>query len=103
MAIALPCCGAGVELIAVVGLCAMHDADDRLHYVGLAGSDALLVAVAVVVCGSSLPIGDKALLVSVILVATGPVLAQSTVRSLLILEHGKWRRRLDEAEETPRA
>ena len=99
----LPCCGAGVELIAVVGMCAARDAYDRLHYVGLAGFGALLVAVAIVVRESFSLIGDNALLVGVILVATGSVLAQSTVRSLLIRERGDWRRRLDDAEETPRA
>jgi multisubunit Na+/H+ antiporter MnhG subunit len=102
VAIVLLCCGAGLELVAVFGLCVMRDVYDRLHYVGLAGFGALLVAVAIVVRESFSLIGDKALLVGVILVATGPVLAQSTVRSLLIREHGDWRKRLDDAEETPR-
>ncbi|HEX5194981.1 MAG TPA: monovalent cation/H(+) antiporter subunit G [Solirubrobacteraceae bacterium] len=103
VAIVLLCCGAGLELVAVAGLCAMRDVYDRLHYVGLAGFGALLVAVAIVVRESFSLIGDKALLVGVILVAAGPVLVQSTTRSLLIREHGDWRKRLDDAEETPRA
>jgi multisubunit Na+/H+ antiporter MnhG subunit len=102
VAVVLLCCGAGIELVAVLGLCAMRDAYDRLHYVGLAGFGALLVAVAIVVRESFSLIGNKALLVGVILVAAGPVLVQTSARSLLIREHGDWRERIDQAEETPR-
>ncbi len=45
---------------------------DRLHYVGLVGYGALLIAVAVVFRESFSLIGDKALLVAAILVVTGP-------------------------------
>lgn len=88
--------GGLLELIAVLGLCVMRDAYDRLHYVGLAGFGALLICVAVVVRESFSLIGDKSLLVGVILVLSGPVLVQTTVRSLLIRERGDWR---DEARE----
>lgn len=88
--------GGLLELIAVLGLCVMRDAYDRLHYVGLAGFGALLIGVAVVVRESFSLIGDKSLLVGVILVLSGPVLVQTTVRSLLIRERGDWR---DEARE----
>jgi multisubunit Na+/H+ antiporter MnhG subunit len=102
VAVVLLGCGGAIELVAVLGLCAMRDAYDRLHYVGLAGFGALLIAVAIVVRESFSLIGDKALLVGVILVAAGPVLVQTTARSLLIREHGNWRDRLDQTEETPR-
>ena len=36
-------------------------------------------------------IGDKALLVGVVLIVTGPILVQTTVRSFLIREHGGMR------------
>lgn len=88
--------GGLLELIAVLGICVMRDAYDRLHYVGLASFGALLVGVAVVVRESFSLIGDKALLVGLILVLTGPVLVQTTLRSLLIRERGDWR---DEARE----
>jgi hypothetical protein len=77
----------------------MRNAYDRFHYVGLAGFGALLVAVAIVVRESFSLIGDKALLVGVILIASGPVMAQTTVRSLLIRERGDWKAELEEAEE----
>ena len=35
--------GVAVEIVAVVGVAAMRDVYDRLHYVGLAGFGALLV------------------------------------------------------------
>ena len=91
--------GGLLQAIAVLGLCGMRDAYDRLHYVSLAGFGALLVAAAIVVRESFSLIGDKALLVGVVLVVTGPVLAQTTVRSLLIRELGDWRRRARERAE----
>jgi monovalent cation/proton antiporter MnhG/PhaG subunit len=90
-------CGAGIELIAVLGLCALRDLYDRVHYVGLISYGALLIAVAVVVKQSFSLIGDKALLVGVILVCTGPVLAHTTMRSLLARERGDWRAEIDDA------
>ena len=82
--------GGTIELLAVVGLCVMRDLYDRMHFVGLIGYGALLIAVAIVRESFSL-IGDKALLVGVVLVLTGPVLVQTTMRSMLIREHGDWR------------
>jgi multisubunit Na+/H+ antiporter MnhG subunit len=100
VAIALICAGGLLQLVAVIGLCAMRSAYDRLHYVGLAGYGALLIAIAVVVRQSFSLIGDKALLVAFILVLGGPVLVQSTLRSLLIREHGDYRKCMNE-DETP--
>ena len=80
-----------LELVAVLGLCVMRDVYDRLHYVGLAGFGGFVIALAVLVRESFSLIGDKALLVGVVLVLAGPVLVQTTVRSLLIREFGDWR------------
>ena len=91
--------GGLLELIAVLGICVMRDPYDRLHYVGLAGFGALLMTVAVLVRESFSLIGDKALLVGVILVLTGPVLTQTTARSLLIRELGDWRKKARERSE----
>ena len=91
--------GGVLELIAVLGICVMRDAYDRLHYVGLAGFGALLMTVAVTVRESFSLIGNKALLVGVVLVLTGPVLAQTTARSLLIRELGDWRKKARERSE----
>jgi multisubunit Na+/H+ antiporter MnhG subunit len=99
VAVILLIAGGLLEVVAVVGLCVMRDAYDRLHYVGMAGFGALAIGVAVVVKESFSLIGDKALLVGVVLVLGGPVLVQTTVRSLLIRELGDWRARARERAE----
>ncbi len=91
--------GGALEVLAVLGLCVLRDAYDRLHFVGLAGFGALLVAVAIVFRESFSLIGDKVLLVGVALVVTGPVLAHTTLRSLLTRERGDWRHGIGEAAE----
>jgi monovalent cation/proton antiporter MnhG/PhaG subunit len=91
VAVVLLITGGLLELIAVLGVCVMRDAYDRLHYPGLASIGAFLMCLAVLVRESFSLIGDKALLVGVILVLTGPVVTQTTVRSLLIRELGDWR------------
>ena len=91
--------GGAIELLAILGLCVMRDLYDRLHFVGLAGFGALLIAIAIVFRESFSLIGDKALLVGAILVITGPVLVQSTVRSFLISEHGDWREQIERSEQ----
>ncbi|MBV8940997.1 MAG: monovalent cation/H(+) antiporter subunit G [Solirubrobacterales bacterium] len=89
--------GGVIEVLAVLGLCAMRDLYDRMHFVGLASYGALLIAVAIVFRESFSLIGDKALLVGVVLVLTGPVLVHTTMRSMLIREHGDWRAAVEEA------
>jgi monovalent cation/proton antiporter MnhG/PhaG subunit len=90
--------GGSLELLSVLGLCLMRDVYDRLHYVGLAGFGALLMAVAILVRESFSLIGDKSLLVGVVLVVAGPVMVQTTARSLLIRDHGDWRAKVEEVE-----
>ena len=99
VAVALLIAGGLLELVAVLGLCVMRDVYDRLHYVGLAGFGALLIAVAIVVRESFSLIGDKALLVGVVLVLTGPIMVQTTARSLLIRDLGDWREKTRRTEE----
>jgi multisubunit Na+/H+ antiporter MnhG subunit len=91
--------GGAIELLAVLGMCTMRDVYDRLHYVGLAGFGAVLVAGAIVVHESFSLIGDKALLVALVLIMSGPVLVHTTVRSFRIREHGDWRAGIEEARE----
>jgi multisubunit Na+/H+ antiporter MnhG subunit len=83
--------GVVLELFAVLGVVVMRNAFDRLHYVGLAGYGALLIAVAILVTESFSLIGDKALATGVVLVGVGPVLVHTTVRSLRARERGEWR------------
>jgi multisubunit Na+/H+ antiporter MnhG subunit len=99
VAVILLIAGGSLELLAVLGICVMRNAYDRLHYVGLAGFGALLIAIAIVVRESFSLIGDKALLVGIVLVVSGPILVQTTVRSLLIRELGDWRAKLREQPE----
>jgi monovalent cation/proton antiporter MnhG/PhaG subunit len=90
-------CGVGIELVSVLGLCALRDVYDRLHYVGLVSYGALLIALAIVVHASFSLVGDKALLIAALFVVVGPVLAHTTIRSLLVRERGDWRAAIDEA------
>jgi multisubunit Na+/H+ antiporter MnhG subunit len=88
-----------LELFAVLGLVVMRDAFDRLHYVGLAGYGALLIAIAILVRESFSLIGDKALATGVILVGVGPVLVHTTVRSLRARERGDWHEGIEQDAE----
>ncbi len=95
--------GGSLQLLAVLGLCAMRDLYDRIHYVGLAGFGALLIAIGIVFRESFSLIGDKALLVGVVLVCGGAVLVHTTMRSMLMREQGDWRARIEHAvEDEPR-
>lgn len=91
--------GGGIELLSVLGLCLMRDTYDRLHYVGLVSVGALLVGLAVLFREGFSEIGDGALLTGLVLVFTGPVLVQTTMRSFLIRQHGDWRVPIDGSRE----
>lgn len=94
--------GVLIELFAVLGLVVMRDAFDRLHYVGLAGYGALLIAISILVRESWSLIGDKALATGAVLVLVGPVLVHATARSFRTREHGDWREGIEhEIEEAP--
>ena len=97
VATVLLCAGGAIEVIAVIGACATRDVFDRLHFVGLASYGALLIAVAIVFRESFSLLGDKALLVGVVLVLSGPILVHTTMRSVLIRERGDWRAAVDES------
>jgi multicomponent Na+:H+ antiporter subunit G len=91
--------GCSLEVVAVVGLAVMRDVYDRLHYVGLAGYGALLVAAGIVVRESFSLIGDKALATAAVLVLLGPVLTHATARSLRIRDHRDWRAGIEDHSE----
>ncbi len=91
--------GCSLEVLAVLGAVVMRDVYDRLHYVGLAGYGALLVAAAIVVRESFSLIGDKALATAAVLVILSPVLTHATARSLRIREHGDWRAGIEKDSE----
>jgi multisubunit Na+/H+ antiporter MnhG subunit len=91
--------GAALELFAVLGMVAMRNAFDRLHYVGLGGYGSLLIGISIVVRESWSLIGDKALATGVVLVLIGPVLAHTTVRSFRTRERGDWREGIEDEVE----
>jgi multisubunit Na+/H+ antiporter MnhG subunit len=91
--------GTALELLAVIGVAAMRDVYDRLHYVGLAGFGALMIGVSVLVDASFSLLGDKALATGALLVMIGPVLVHTTARSLRTRALGDWRREIERHRE----
>jgi multisubunit Na+/H+ antiporter MnhG subunit len=91
--------GVALEILAVIGVSAMRDSFDRLHFVGLAGFGALLVGVSILVRESFSLIGDKALATGVLLVVFSPVLVHATARSFRVRERGDWRAGIEQEME----
>lgn len=91
VAVALLWIGIGLELLALLGVCVMRDAFDRLHCVSLAGYGGLVVGFSILVRESFSLIGDKALLTGVLVVVLSPVLLHTTIRSMRIRLYGDWR------------
>lgn len=91
--------GCSLQVLAVIGLVAMRDLYDRMHYVGLAGYGGLLIAVAIVVRESFSLIGNKSLATGAVLVLLGPILVHGTARSLRARERGDWRAGIEEHRE----
>jgi monovalent cation/proton antiporter MnhG/PhaG subunit len=85
--------GAGVacELIACLGVIAMRDAYDRLHYVAPASLGAVLIAGAVWAREGPSGIALKATIVAVFLLVASPALAHGTARASRLSELGDWR------------
>jgi monovalent cation/proton antiporter MnhG/PhaG subunit len=84
--------GVGVELACCVGVLAMRDAYDRLHYTAPATTiGPLAIAAAIVLRESFSAAGIKALLVALALLVTNPVLTHATARAARIREFGEWR------------
>jgi multisubunit Na+/H+ antiporter MnhG subunit len=88
--------GTIIEVLAVIGVSAMRDVFDRLHYVGLASFGVLLIGVSILVQESFSLIGDKALATGVLMVLLGPVLVHTTARSLRTRHRGDWREGIED-------
>ena len=99
IAVVLLAAGTILELLAVLGMCAMRDVFDRLHYVGLGSFGALLIGVSILCHESFSLIGDKALAAGALLVLLGPVLVHTTARSLRIRSLGDWREGIEDVAE----
>jgi multisubunit Na+/H+ antiporter MnhG subunit len=98
-AVVLVCAGAGLGIIATVGVVVMRDWQDRLHYAGLASFSVFLVALAILIRESFSLIGDKALVTGLIAILAGPVMLHVTLRSGRIRTLGDWRRNVEEEHE----
>jgi multisubunit Na+/H+ antiporter MnhG subunit len=83
--------GCSLQVLAVLGMVAMRDTYDRLHFVGVASVGALLIGVAILVRESFSLIGDKALLTGVLLVVFGAATVHVTARSLRVRQRGDWK------------
>jgi multicomponent Na+:H+ antiporter subunit G len=74
--------GVGAQVFVCLGVLLMRDALDRLHYTGALTAAALLVGAAVLVRESFSLIGDRAIIVAVLVLVTNPVLTHATGRAL---------------------
>jgi monovalent cation/proton antiporter MnhG/PhaG subunit len=92
-------CGVSLELVAAVGLAAMRDVYDRLHYVGPATLGAVFVAAAVWVYRGPSQIALEGTVVAIIVLVVSPALAHGTARAARISEHGDWRPQPEEGIE----
>jgi monovalent cation/proton antiporter MnhG/PhaG subunit len=82
--------GVGVELIACLGVVAMRDVYDRLHFLAPSALGGILIAAAVLVREGPSMIGLKGLLLAAFLLATSPILAHVTSRAARINQNGDW-------------
>jgi monovalent cation/proton antiporter MnhG/PhaG subunit len=80
-------------VLSALGVTLMPGVYDRLHFTGPAALAALLVAAAVVVRESFSLIGNKAILLAALVLASSPLLAHVTARAARIREHGDWKLR----------
>ncbi len=91
--------GVALQLLSVVGVTAMRDVFDRLHYVGLTSFGTLLIGTAILLQQGFSLIGDKSLAIGLLLVMLSPVLVHTTARSLRIRERGDWREGIERERE----
>jgi monovalent cation/proton antiporter MnhG/PhaG subunit len=91
-----------VQLVSAVGLLAMPNLYDRLHFLAPAGMLApVLVAGAVVTTESLDHQGIIVVLLAIFFAVFQPVVAHATARAARIREHGDWRPRDDERVRRP--
>jgi monovalent cation/proton antiporter MnhG/PhaG subunit len=77
--------GVAIELACCLGVLVMHDAHDKLHYIGPAAIlGPIAVAAAIVVRESWSQAGIKAVITAVLMIIANPVLTHATGRALYI-------------------
>lgn len=83
--------GVACEVIACVGVVAMRDVYDRLHYVTPAALGGVLIAAAVWAREGPSGIALKATIVAAFLVIASPAITHGTARAARIQQLGDWR------------
>ena len=91
--------GVALTLIGCLGVVLMKSVYDRLHFTSPTTLGAACIAIAVVVQKSFSLVGDKSILIAVLLIALSPLLTHATGRAARVVEHGDWRMGEEEAEE----
>ena len=79
-----------VVLISSIGLWAMDDVFDRLHFLGPLTLATILVAIAVVVEEGFSAAGAKSLLVAAGIAIFNPILSHATARAARVRQYGHW-------------
>lgn len=83
--------GVGSALLSAVGLLATRNPYDQLHFTGPATVIApVAIAAAVLVEEPLSSAGVKAVLIALVMLATGPVLIHATARAARVRERGRW-------------
>lgn len=91
--------GVALTLIGCLGVVLMRTVYDRLHFSSPMTLGAACIAIAVVVQKSFSLVGDKSILIAVLLIVLSPLLTHAVGRAARIVEHGDWRLQDSEAEE----
>jgi multicomponent Na+:H+ antiporter subunit G len=74
--------GVGIELLSCIGFFVVKDVFDRLHYLSPAcTAGPIFITAAIVVREGFSVSGNKAILVALLIVVTGPVLTHATARA----------------------
>jgi multicomponent Na+:H+ antiporter subunit G len=83
--------GVAIELLSCLGLVVAKDVFDRLHFLGPACTlGPVCIAAAIFVREGFALLGNKALLVAVIIIVTSPVMTHATARAMRVRMAGHW-------------
>ncbi|HTU84251.1 MAG TPA: monovalent cation/H(+) antiporter subunit G [Solirubrobacteraceae bacterium] len=83
--------GVVLTLIGCLGVVLMRTVYDRLHFSAPPVLGAACIAAAVVVQKSFSLVGDKSILIAVLLIVLSPILTHATGRAARLVERGDWR------------
>lgn len=90
LVVALLALGVGLQIVACLGIVLMRDTYARLHYLGAATFGLVAIVAAIFVEEPFSMIGEKAVLVAVLMLVAGPVLAHVTARTARSRRLGEW-------------